>query len=658
LTGRPGPAGPTIAPYGTWSSSISLDLITAGRAFPAYPRFDGADLWWEESRAAEAGRQVVRHRRRDGSIVDAVPAGVDVRTMVHEYGGAAWTAADGTLYYSDVRDGRLYRIDAGGGPEPLTVAGRLRYADLVVDATRHRLICVGEDHSSDGEAVNRLITVALDGHAPVVPQMLVEGEDFYAAPRLSPDGRCLAWVSWSHPGMPWDGTTLWVADLGPDGRPVEARRVAGGRDSWITQPGWSPDGDLFFVGEATGWMNLYRWRGGVAEPVLPVAADFARPEWVFGIGTYACVGGGGLLAVGRDAGRDRAWLVAATGEASELALPFDEIHFVAGQGDRALLAADSGTDGGGLAELDLTTGAWSWVSRSLDADLDPGLISVPRPITYPTTDGAVARALYYPPHNASFAGPPGTQPPLIVTSHGGPTSSAGAGLRLTIQYFTSRGLAVVDVDYRGSSGYGKAYRQALDGQWGVYDMDDCVAAAAYLVAQGLVDGERLAIKGGSASGYTTLCALTFRDEFRAGVSYFGIGDLETFARDTHKFESHYLDRLVGPYPAARDVYVRRSPIHFLDQLSCPLLILQGLDDHVVPPNQAEQMVAALTAKGLPYAYLPFEGEGHGFRREANVRRATAAELAFYGLVFGFRPADELPPLGLVLPSAPAAQGAA
>ncbi|HXR27465.1 MAG TPA: prolyl oligopeptidase family serine peptidase [Candidatus Baltobacteraceae bacterium] len=657
MAGRPGPAGPSIAPYGSWSSPISVDLIAAGRAFPTYPRFDADDVWWEEPRPAEGGRQVGMHRPAEGSTGVAVPPGVDVRTMVHEYGGAAWTVAEGTLYYSDVRDGRLYRIRPGGGPEPLTVPGPLRYADIAVDAPRGRLICVGEDHSGSGEAVNRLITVDLDSRAPVAPEPLVQGADFYAAPRLSPDGRRLAWLSWSHPSMPWDGTTLWVGALGADGDVTDVRRVAGGDDAWIAQPRWSPDGELYFVGEATGWMNLYRWRDGASEPVLPMAADFARPDWVFGVTNYAFVGRGEVLAVGRDAGRDRAWRVAPTGAATELTLPLDEIDFVAGHRDRVLLAGDSAADAGGLAVLDLATGGWSWVTRSLDAEVDPGVISIPRSIDYPTTEGAIAHALFYPPRNDAFAGPVGTRPPLIVTSHGGPTASAGAGLRLGIQYFTSRGLAVVDVDYRGSTGYGKAYRRALEGRWGVYDMDDCAAAAAFLVAEGLVDGGRVAIRGGSASGYTTLCALTFRDDFRAGVSYFGIGDLETFARDTHKFESRYLDRLVGPYPAARDLYVSRSPVHFLERLSCPLLIVQGLDDRVVPPSQAEQMVTALAAKGLPYAYLPFEGEGHGLRRAANVRRATEAELAFYGRVFGFRPADDVPPLELVLPSTPAAQGA-
>lgn len=658
MAGPDGTAGPTIAPYGSWSSPISLDLIAAGRTFPTYPRFDGDDTWWEEPRPAEGGRQVVMHRRADGSIVEAVPRNVNVRDMVHEYGGAAWTVAGGVLYYSNVADGRLYRLPPGGTPEPLTGPGPLRYADFDVDARHGRLVCVCEDHSGSGEAVNRLVTVELGSPAPVGPEPLVEGADFYAAPRVSPDGRQLAWLSWSHPNMPWDGTTLWVAVVGADGRLGDARPVAGGADVWLAQPRWSPSGELYYIGEASGWMNLYRSRGRVSEPVLPLAADFARPDWVFGAANYAFVGQGEVLAVGRADGRDRAWRVAATGAVTELPLPFDEIDFVVGLGDRVLLAADATADAGGLAELDLATGGWSWVTRSLDAELDPGVISIPRSMTYPTSDGAVAHALFYPPRNDAYAGPAGSTPPLIVSSHGGPTASAGAGLRLGIQYFTSRGLAVVEVDYRGSTGYGKTYRQALEGQWGVYDMDDCAAAAAFLVAEGAVDGARVAIRGGSASGYTTLCALTFRDDFRAGVSYFGIGDLETFARDTHKFESRYLERLVGPYPEAQALYVSRSPVHFLDRLSCPLLILQGLDDHVVPPGQAEQMVAALAAKGLPYAYLPFEGEGHGFRRAANVRRATAAELAFYGLVFGFEPADDLPPLELVLPSTPAAQGAA
>ncbi|HTS14510.1 MAG TPA: prolyl oligopeptidase family serine peptidase [Candidatus Sulfotelmatobacter sp.] len=647
-----------IAPYGSWASPISLDLVSGGRNFPSAPRLVDGEAWWEEPRPEEGGRQVVRHRLADGSIVDAVPAGVNVRDMVHEYGGAAWTVAAGTLYDSDVADGRLYRLAPAGRPEALTVPGRLRYADLAVDLPRGRLLAVCEDHSDpDTEAVNRLVSVDLAA-GPATPVTLVEGADFYAAPRLSPDGRRLAWLSWSHPNMPWDGTDLWLAELDDAGLPGATRHVAGGPDLWVAQPRWSPAGDLLFVSEPTGWMNLYRLRGSTVEAILPMAAEFARPDWIFGLSTYACLDNGGVLAVARAAGRDELWRIDADGGATRLPVPYDEIGAVVAEGSRALLTADSAGDAGGLIELDLRTGATAVVARSLAVDLDPAVISEAQAITFPTSDGATAHALFYPPRNDAYTGPAGERPPLIVTSHGGPTAGTGTGLALSTQFFTSRGLAVVDVDYRGSSGYGREYRRALEGQWGVYDMDDCLAAATYLAAQGLVDGERLAIRGGSASGYTTLCALTFRTGFRAGVSYFGIGDLETFARDTHKFESRYLERLVGPYPAARSLYEQRSPIHFLDRLSCPVLILQGLDDRVVPPSQAEDMVAALTAKGLPYAYLPFEGEGHGFRRASNVRLAAGAELAFYGRIFGFQPADALPPLDLVVPSAPTAQGAA
>ena len=426
----------------------------------------------------------MRHRRADGSIVDAVPAGVDVRTMVHEYGGAAWTVAEGTLYYSDVHDGRLYRIRPGGRPEPLTVPGRLRYADLEVDASRHRLICVGEDHSGAGEAVNRLVTVALDGEGPVAPEPLVEGADFYAAPRVSPDGRRLAWLSWSHPNMPWDGTTLWVGTLGADGRPGDARRVAGGDDAWIAQPRWSPDGALYYVGEATGWMNLYRWRDGATEPVLPMAADFARPDWVFGLANYAFVGRGEVLAVGRDAGRDRALAGGRDGrrDRAAAALRRDRLRGRPGRarpprgrlGHRRRRPRRAGPDDRRLVLGEPQPRGGDRPGRHLGAAVhhlpDDRRGRRARPLL-PAAQRRVRR-------------PAGTLPPLIVTSHGGPTASAGAGLRLSVQYFTSRGLAVVDVDYRGSSGYGKAYRQALEGQWGVYDMDDCAAVAAYLVDGG------------------------------------------------------------------------------------------------------------------------------------------------------------------------------
>ncbi|HMJ80743.1 MAG TPA: S9 family peptidase [Candidatus Dormibacteraeota bacterium] len=637
----------TVAPYGSWRSPISLDLVFAGRVTPSEPRFDDEAIYWLEGRPEEGGREVIVRRLADGTHEDAVGPGVNVRTMTHEYGGGAWTAVSGTVYYSEVADGRLYRVRPGEAPRPLTPAGPFRYADLDVDEARGRLVSVREDHRGPGEARNTLVTVALEpGATPGEPQVLVEGPDFVAAPRRSPDGRRLAWLAWRHPDMPWDGTELWLAELAEDDTLHAPRRLAGGDGLWVSQPRWSPGGELYCVAEPRGWMNVQRVTSDGLQPILDQAAEHAPPDWVFGRATFAFADGGRLLTVARAGGQDRLWLVEPGRDARALDLPFTEIDGLAASGQQAVFVAASPVDMGGVVRLDLRDGRWEYLRRASSAQLEEAELSVPRHITFPTARGAQAHGLFYPARNPRFEAPAGELPPLIVTSHGGPTSSAVNALRLSNQFFTSRGIAIVDVDYRGSTGYGRDYRRALEGEWGVSDVDDCVAAARYLGAEGLVDPERLAIRGGSASGYTTLCALTFRRDFRAGVSYFGIGDLETFARDTHKFESRYLDRLVGPYPAARRRYRERSPVHHADGLNCPVLLLQGLDDEVVPPSQAEDMVAVLRAKGIPYAYLAFEGEGHGFRRLSNLRRALEAELSFYGLVFGFEPADALPPLPL------------
>ncbi|MGZ6272360.1 MAG: prolyl oligopeptidase family serine peptidase [Candidatus Limnocylindrales bacterium] len=645
--------GQTVAAYGSWRSPISLDLVYAGRVSPAEPWFDGDTVYWLEGRPAEGGREALVRRRHDGTIEDVLPGSVNVRTMAQEYGGAAWAVAAGTLVYSDVADGRLYRLVEGAAPEPLTPPGPFRYADLSLDPARGRLICVREDHSAPGEAVTTLVAVSLaPGAAPAPPSVFVEGADFFAAPRLSPDGRWLAWLSWRHPNMPWDGTELWLGELDESGTLRGSRRVAGDPSLWVAQPRWSPAGVLYCLAEPTGWLNLHRVTEGGLEAVFPLASEFASADWTLGRATFGFTPEGRIVAAARTEMGDRLWLIDPdTGSGDVIDQPFSELDGVVVAGERALFVGGAPADTGGLVELELTTGHWHYVRRVTEAVVAPDEISLPRPITFPTSDGGVAHAFFYPPHNPRYTAPAGELPPLLVTSHGGPTASAPTSMRLAFQYLTSRGIAIVDVDYRGSTGYGRAYRQALEGAWGIYDVDDCVAAARYLARLGLVDGERLAIRGGSASGYTTLCALTFRDDFRAGVSYFGIGDLETFARDTHKFESRYLERLVGRYPEERQRYVERSPVNFPDRLSCPLLILQGLDDRVVPPNQAEEMVAVLRAKGLPHAYLPFEGEGHGFRRLETMRRAMEAELAFYGEIFGFTPADELPPLPLTVRAA-------
>ncbi|MBX5477341.1 MAG: S9 family peptidase, partial [Clostridia bacterium] len=498
--------------------------------------------------------------------------------------------------------------------------------------------------ASDREAENTIVAVDLDtGRATV----LVSGADFYAAPRLSPDGRKLCWLSWNHPNMPFDGTDLWVADVAPDGSLGPARHVAGGPDESIFQPEWSPDGVLHFVSDRTGWWNLYRLEEGGPRALAPMEAEFGEPQWVFGLSTYAFAGPDQIVCkYEKNAFAHLATLDLRTGELRRLDLPFTVIQSVRARGRRVCFVGGAPDRPGAVVDLDLGTGAFRELRRSTDVEIDPGYVSVPQAIEFPTQGGRTAHALYYAPRNRDFEAPEGERPPLLVLSHGGPTAHSRPVFNLGLQYWTSRGFAVVDVNYGGSSGYGRAYRDRLKGMWGVVDVDDCVAAALHLAERGLVDRNRLAIRGGSAGGYTTMAALVFRDVFKAGASHFGVSDLETLARDTHKFESRYLDSLVGPYPERRDLYVERSPIHSIDRLSCPMIFFQGLEDRVVPPSQAEAMVAKLREKGIPVAYLAFEGEGHGFRKAENIKRTLEAELYFYSRIFGFPLADEVEPVAI------------
>jgi len=634
------------APYGAWPSPLSIDLLTAGAVGLSSPAFDGAAdrAWWLEGRPEEGGIQVLVRWREGGGTTDVSPPGFNVRTRAHEYGGAPVLVAGDLVVASEFATGRLHRILPGRTSEPLTPDGPYRYADLVLDRERARLIGVREDHSGPGEAVNTLVTVGLvDGSVDV----LVEGADFYAAPQLSPDGGSLAWLEWRHPNMPWDGTELWVARVRDDGTLAERTRVAGSASDWISQPSWSPEGVLHFVAEPEGWMNLHRWRDGRVERVsAPVEAEFAGPDWVFGNRQYTFLDGGHVLAAGRSGGRDRLYRIGPDGSTSLVELPWTEFGSLDVIGEQVLAAVAGPRDAWTIVRLDLRDGSYAVLRRSTSTVIDADLVSVPEPIAFPTTDGAVAYANYYRPTNPNVEAPPGTRPPLIVSSHGGPTAETSSALSIAIQLFTSRGIAVLDVDYRGSTGYGKAYRQALEGRWGIVDVDDCVAGARFLVQRGDVDPDRIAIRGGSASGYTTLCALAFRSDFRAGITYFGIGDLMAFARETHKFESRYLDRLVGPLPEAAAVYRERSPAFHMAGVTCPVLVLQGLDDRIVPPSEAERIVDSLWERRIPHAYLPFEGEGHGFRGRDAIIRSFEAELSFLGQVFGFEPADPIEPIAL------------
>ena len=639
-------AGPTVAPFGSWVSPIRIDDLVADVVGLAEPWIDGDDVYWIEGRPAEGGRRVLVRASRDGTIADLTPAPFNVRTHVHEYGGGSYVVAGGTVVFSHFVDGRLYRLDPGAEtPVPITPEGPVHYADLRFDPGRRRFLAVREDHGAEVEPQAAIVAIDLDGSDE--PLVLVDGPDFLASPRLSPDGSTLAWLEWDHPDMPWDATRLRTAPVLEDGSLGPSDLAAGGPEEAIVQPEWSPDGVLHFVSDRTGWWNLYRWLDGPRlEPLAPMDAEFADPAWIFDRSSFGFLPDGSIVAIARAQGRDRiihvqpGWLV------GEVASAFTEFEGLRVGAEKVVVLAGSPTEAAMVVALDPTTLAPSGVlRRSTGFAVDPGAISTPEPIDFASTDGRIAHALYYQPANEAFAGLPDERPPLVVRSHGGPTANAESDLDLGIQLLTSRGIAVVDVDYGGSTGYGRAYRQALEGAWGVVDVDDCIAAARFLVERGDVDPARLAIEGGSAGGYTTLAALAFRDAFAAGISWFGIGDLASLSSDSHKFESRYNDRLVGPYPEAAALYRERSPVYHLEGIACPVLLLQGLDDKVVPPNQAEAMVAALTAKGIPHAYLAFEGEGHGFRGATAIRASLEAELSFLGAVFGFTPAD-LEPMAL------------
>jgi dipeptidyl aminopeptidase/acylaminoacyl peptidase len=632
-------ASPKTAPYGAWTSPITAELITGATVGLAAVAVGDDAVWWLESRAGEGGRSVLV-AAAGGLPRDVTPQGFNLRSRVHEYGGGAALVADGIVYFVNFEDQRVYVQRPGAAPRAITGDGPWRYADFRLDATRDRLICVRETARSGDEPANELVAIGLaDGDVTVIDG----GHDFVASPVLDSAGSRLAWLAWDHPNMPWDGTILRVAELEPDGTVRHVSDVAGGAIESIFQPAFGPDGSLFFVSDRSGWWNLYRAAPGGAVALCPAEAEFGLPQWVFGMSTWGIAADGRIVAACVADGRWRLGTV----EAERFApfdLPYDDVHDVRVCGDAVLFVGASPAIPPTLARLDLADGTLREIKSSNLVPVDPAYLSTPEPLSYPTSGGAVAHALYYPPKNAEFAAPADEKPPLIVRGHGGPTAASGSALNLGIQFWTSRGFAVLDVNYRGSTGFGRRYREALYGQWGVVDVDDVVAGADALVARGLADPARLAIRGGSAGGYTTLAALAFRDRFSAGASQYGIGDLMALARDTHKFESRYLDRLIGPLPESEAIYRARSPINFTERLSCPVIFLQGLDDKVVPPNQAEAMVAALDAKGLPVAYVAFEGEGHGFRKAANVRRALEAELAFYGRIFGFAPAGDLPPL--------------
>ena len=639
---------PTTAPYGSWKSPITTDLIVSGSIGLGEVALDGEDIYWVEMRPVEGGRMVVVKRTPDGEISDITPGPFSARTRVHEYGGGAYLVHEGTVYFSNYSDQRMYRQDSGEAPEPITPETDMRYADGCFDAARNRVICVREDHTQDGEPINAIVAVDALGKAEQV--VLSQGSDFCSTPRISPDGSTLAWLTWDHPNMPWDGTLLLVASINDQGLLGEPQVVVGGKTESIFQPEWSPDGAFHFVSDRSGWWNLWRWEDGQLRQLTDRNAEFGKPQWVFGSDTYSFASAELIACSYVENG---AWKIATLDIESGMLLAVETPFSEMGRGDlkagggKVVFIAGAPSLPMTLVLYDLAENKWRELRKSHDLEVEPGFISEPQPVEFPTEDGKTAHAFFYPPKNNDFQGPAGEKPPLLVKSHGGPTGAASTALNLGIQFWTSRGIGVLDVDYGGSTGYGRAYRERLNGAWGIVDVDDCCNAALHLVSKGEADENRLAIDGGSAGGYTTLAALTFKDVFKAGASHYGVSDLEALAKETHKFEARYLDGLVGPYPERRDLYRERSPINHTEGLSCPLILFQGLEDQIVPPKQAEMMFDAVRAKGLPTAYIPFEGEQHGFRRAENIKRALEAELYFYPKIFGFDLADPVEPVDIV-----------
>jgi dipeptidyl aminopeptidase/acylaminoacyl peptidase len=637
------------APYGSWPSPIGIELVTSGQM----RQFGGVWLRedrvaWLETRPAEGGRLALVAAGPDGEPSDLVPTGFNVRTRVHEYGGGACWFHGATALCSNFDDSRLYRIEPDSEPRAITPEppepNALRYADGVVTPDGGTIVCVRERHEPD-EVVNELVVIPADGSGDA--RAIVSGCDFYSSPRLSRDGRTLAWLQWNHPNMPWDGTELWIGELGADD--VEhPRQVAGGPDESIFQPEWSPGGVLHFSSDRTGWWNLYAVEDGGARAIAPVEGEVGLPQWAFAMRSYAFLGDGRIARKVTARAIDRLEIVDPADDTAEpVPGPWTEFASTAfdALGDQVAFAAAGPRDPYAVVVLDTRTGDRRVVRRAFDFELDPEAVSEPRAIEFPTRDGQTAHAFYYAPLSATHEGSEGELPPLRVICHGGPTSNTGSALAPSFQFWTSRGIGVVDVNYRGSTGFGRPYRDALRGRWGEVDVTDCIDAASYLAEQGEVDPERIWIEGGSAGGYVVLCALSiYPGVIAAGVSHFGVADMEAFVDTTHKFEARYLDTLIGPYPERADLYRQRSPVHHVDRIDRPVLLLQGLDDRVVPPSQAEIMVEALRRKGTPYAYLPFEGEGHGFRRSDSLQRSLEAVLAFVGRIFGFQPADEVQPL--------------
>ncbi len=612
--------------------------------------FSLGSLYWRHLRGEQGGRYEVLKQAPGSEPLSILPDGYSARTLVHEYGGGAFFVHEGNVFFSNHDDQRLYRLEPGAEPIALTPAPSqpraLRYADGRLRPDGSWIVTVREDHRAEAPPTNELVALPTDGHR--APTVAAGGHDFYAAPRFRPDGRSLCFLTWDQPQMPWDGTELWVAEFKDDGETGEPVHIAGGSEESVFQPEWGPDGALHFVSDRTGWWNLYRWQDGQVEPLAPMEAELGSPAWNFGLSRYDFLADGRLACIYTQNGVDRLGLIdPERGELTPIETPFTAFYPAQLRSDGEFelgFIASSPRHSQALYRLQVATYEVSLVHHPSSVEIEDEYISVPEPFDFSSEGDKRAHAFFYPPKNASYRGPEGSRPPLIVTVHGGPTSAAAVQLHLERSYWTSRGFAVADVNYSGSAGYGRSYRDRLKGRLGEIDVFDCVQAARYLAEQEIVDSERLIITGGSAGGYVVLCALAFHDVFTAGASYYGVADAAALAEHTHKFEANYLDTLIAPYPEAAEVYRARSPIHATDRFRRPLIIFQGSEDEIVPPEQGRALAKALDELRLPYAYLEFEGEQHGFRRQETVERALSAELYFYSRVFGYQLEEAVEPV--------------
>jgi dipeptidyl aminopeptidase/acylaminoacyl peptidase len=635
-------AAKKIRPYGTWTSPITDSVLTSSAGVPTELTTDGHNLYWLQSQPENGGRYALYFWKIGSDVRELVPAEFNVRTRVHEYGGGSYLASESTIYFSNFRDQLVYALNGKSEPVPITREG-LRYADYVMDKTRNRLIGVREDHTGKGRLPqNTIATIACDGGTS---EVLLAGNDFYASPRIDPSGSKIAWITWNFPNMPWDGTELWTARLASDGSFSDPKLIAGGKSKSVIMPSWSPEGALHFVSDATGFWNIYRYNGKKIEPLCPLEVDMGVPHWVFRISTYDFLSEDSIACAYTMKGIWHLGIInPKRKKLKKIPTRFTDIGYVRALDGKIYFVGGSPTQPVSVIQLDPMSGHTRVVYAPKVARVGEGYLSVPRHIEFATSGGKRAFAFYYEPKNKDFTAPKGERPPLIVISHGGPTGQTRSSLNLGIQAWTSRGFAALDVNYGGSTGYGRNYRERLRGKWGIVDVEDCSNGALALAKRGLVDHKRLAIRGGSAGGYTTLCALAFKKTFGAGASYFGVSDAEALAKHTHKFESRYLDKLIAPYPEGKEVYRKRSALYAADKITSPVIFFQGLEDVIVPPSQAETMVESLRKRGVPVAYLPFEGEQHGFRRAETIKRAFGAELYFYSRVFGFNLPESIEPV--------------